>query len=89
MFEHTQHTVSQHFLSALINGDFTGLDDPEVSQLVQWFEDATRPWRDADDNLWVFSHEATDEKDDQEFARCEVTDLMSATSQLTLHFVRG
>ena len=37
-FDYHEFTIGEHFLPAIINGDYTGLDDTEVSQLDSWLD---------------------------------------------------
>lgn len=86
-FEITTHRIGAHFAPALINGDYTGLDEGEDALLTSWVDWATDDWTDADDNTWTFAHFA-DAHDPDEFAECEVTALYGATVQLDLVFRR-
>lgn len=58
------YTIGAHFASALINDDYSGLDDDESLALNKWLalhEMRGAYWDIVGDNL--------------EFARCEITDL--------------
>lgn len=64
-FDNMDYTIGSHFASALINSDYSGLEDHEETAL----------------NAWIDAHEERGAHwdivgDDTEFARCEVTDLM-------------
>lgn len=39
MFDKEEYTVGVHFLSPIFNGDYTGLEDQEESQLDQWLRE--------------------------------------------------
>lgn len=68
-FDQYDHQVSGHFASALINGDYSGLNDKEEKQLAAWIERNTiGPGHWAGFNEW---------DDDCGFSRCEITRLMS------------
>ena len=86
IFESTKHTIAQHYLPALVNGDFTGMDEDDIALFKSWLEWATQPWKDTGDNLWVFAHEAVVDDSENEFAHCEVSDLHAATADVLLHF---
>lgn len=59
-FEIHTYYVGAWALPYLVNGDDSGLEDGEQEQIDEWVSTVTQSWRDADDNLWVFSHEAVD-----------------------------
>lgn len=86
-FDTITFSIGQHYLSALVNGDWTGLDDADVFLLQDWFEAATEPWTDFSGNRWVYTRESVVENSDNEFAMCEVCCLHCATTDVTLHFV--
>ena len=86
-FETLTFSVGQHYLSALVNGDWTGLDDADTYLLQDWFDAATEPWTDHSGNRWVYAHESVVDDSDEEFNRCEVCLLHCATTDITLHFV--
>jgi hypothetical protein len=48
--------IAQHYLPAIINDDYTGLDDGDAAQLLAWLDQATDDYIDADGNAWVFAH---------------------------------
>ena len=85
-FDTTKHTIATHFLPALVNGDYTGLDESELPQFIEWLHEATAPYHDADDNLWVFAHESVPEPDVTDFTKCEVTGAYSETAEVHLLF---
>lgn len=37
-FDYHEFTIGAHFLPALINGDYSGLDDTEVDQFTSWLD---------------------------------------------------
>jgi hypothetical protein len=86
IFDTIKCTVATHFLSPLVNGDFTGLDDAEIKTFIEWLHEATAPYHDADDNLWVFAHESVPEPDVTDFTKCEVTGMYSQTTEVHLLF---
>lgn len=55
-FELKQYNVGAWALPALINDDWSGLDDGDEVMLTDWIEWATDDWTDADDNTLVFGH---------------------------------
>ena len=68
-----EYTVAEHWLSAIINGDYTGLSDEEENQLNDWL----------DDNQEMASHWSDGES--MGFDRCEITGLMSDCIKLIQH----
>ena len=66
-FETYTYTIGAHFLPALINGDETGLT-LEEQNLLSGF----------DANLPGAGHWSCGDADEFNFARCDITDLMSA-----------
>ena len=59
------YTIGSHFAGALINGDYSGLEDDEERALDAWLDahqERGGHWDIVGDNT--------------EFARCEVTDFM-------------
>lgn len=41
---HAEYVIGSHFLSALINGDYTGLSDTEESALLAWLDTNSKPY---------------------------------------------
>lgn len=62
----TEYTISEHFLSALFNGDESGLDDSEGKALNSWLNSFNH-----NNGHWSYDDQ------ESEFKRCEVTGLMS------------
>ena len=64
-FDNMDYTIGSHFAGALINGDYSGLEDDEERALDAWLDahqERGGHWDIVGDNT--------------EFARCEVTDFM-------------
>jgi len=61
-----EYTISEHFAPAIINDDYTGLEDEEHALLDAWL----------DDNGMRASH-WTVESESSDLARCEITGLLS------------
>jgi hypothetical protein len=74
-FQTHEYDIGAHFLSALIDGDASGLDDNEETALDAWEADiraelgATGFWTTVDGH-------------DNEFSRCDITGLRSDTSRV-------
>jgi hypothetical protein len=67
--------IAGHFLPALINGDYTGLDDTEAKQLDQFVDQ----WQHLSGTFDVLPT-GTD------FKVCEVCDLYAETHDVRLYF---
>ena len=64
-FDQYDYHIASHYLSALINGDESGLSDDESADLQAFVESLPGPGH------W-------DCDDDEHFARCEVSGMMSS-----------
>jgi hypothetical protein len=72
---HYEYTISEHFLSAVINNDYSGLDDSEHELLEQWL----------DDNSIRSGHWSV-ENEERDFAKCEIINLMSNCVTIRQYF---
>jgi hypothetical protein len=86
IIESIKRRIGAHFISALINGDTTGLDDYEDMMLNEWLADAMCPWEDADGTRWEFAHISTIDNMEEEFGLCEVTNLRGQTLDVLMNF---
>lgn len=77
-FKTTKYSVGQHFLSALINGDTTGLEASEELALDRFVREETNGIAHHWDFPFAVDYSAS-------FERCEVTGLMSDCATVTLH----
>jgi hypothetical protein len=74
-FDYYEYTISEHFLPAIINADYSGFDnDSEETALIQWLE-----------SVPVKGHWSVVEDSDN-FRHCEITDLYSPTVKVRLYF---
>jgi len=64
-FDYIEHKICGHYLSAIINDDYTGLDDEEEQLLNQWL----------DNNFIMYSHFDVISEEGR-FAFCDVCELM-------------
>lgn len=85
-FTSITHNISESFLCAIVNDDFSGLTDEEVSQLRDWFMSSTESYRDADDNEWVHTHTTVDTANSPSFAHCDVCGLYANTYPVLVMF---
>ena len=75
--------MATHFVSAIINGDLSGLSDDECTQLDAFKQSLPRHYhyKTTQHGIWdVIDH-------GDNFARCEVCDLHADCATLTLTFI--
>lgn len=84
MIDQYEFMVAQDFLPAVINDDWTGFDDTEVSQL-EVFLGAYEADLDAKYDV-VWSHWTDDPEAEPTFCRCDVTGLASMCVPIFLVF---
>lgn len=87
IFEMKDWTMGVHFIPALVNGDYSGLADDEVHIFDNWLAYATESWFDANHQEWVYAHEAVLDGTEDEFGRCELTNMRGSVQTVRLHFV--
>ena len=89
LFDYQDVNIAEHYVSALINGDYTGLSDAEEHMLDAWYEHNTAPYTDGDERTWTFNHIDTpafdgeftlDDVSDQ-YATCAAVRLIFASTQ--------
>lgn len=56
-----EHTVCQHYMSALINGDWSGLDEDEAELLREFVEGAVESARDQGAASWTWTYDSDEE----------------------------
>lgn len=71
-----EYHVAEHFASAIINGDHSGLDDTEEAALNEFMADLPN----------VSGHWTIDGADSECFTRCDVTGLHAMCVTACLHF---
>jgi hypothetical protein len=76
-FDYYQYEISSHFASAIINMDYTGLNDLEEAELNRWL-----------DNLPVEKghFDIVDYDGEGFFSRCEISGLYSECLKIRLYF---
>jgi hypothetical protein len=74
-FDYIQHTIGTHFLCALINDDFSGLENRECEEFENWFNS----------NLINNSHFDVIEEEGF-FGECEVSDSMGEVITIRQYF---
>ena len=70
--------IGAHFLSALVNGDYSGLTDAESATFNKWLTKVRANYIHGSPHHWS----TTDNSN--EFGRCEVTDLHGPVEEITL-----
>lgn len=76
-FETLVFRMSEHFSSALINGDETGLTEEESEMFSAFIDELLEPG--------YFGHFSIDPQE-SEFALCEVTNLMANCFTVFFHY---
>lgn len=72
-------TISDHYASALVNGDYTGLEDNEEKELNDFLAHLKREYGNS--NLILTDYYAETEPD---FNKCDVTNLWANCLQFNL-----
>lgn len=82
--DHYEYKIAEHFLSALIDGDETGLEDDEQTQFEQWESQARA---DAHGEGWTIGHWTDVADSAEDWGRCDVTGLfaMRCTVRLMIY----
>jgi hypothetical protein len=78
--EPEEHTIASHFLSALINGDNSGLDDQDDASFDAWLQSA----QSERSGHWSYP----DEEEFDNFHHCEITCLFSDCTTVTFHPIK-
>ena len=88
-FEQYDFSIAGHWLSALINGDYSGLDDEEVSVFNEWYDSVFKDeletyWPDKKKKgfiVWEVS-----EGSEPSFKKDEVSGFMADCYDVVAHF---
>lgn len=81
-WDHYEFNIANHFASAIINGDYSGLDDEEERQLNAFLAEC-----DDAPHGWTIGH-WTIEDDTEAFRHCEVCGSFADTSEFRLHIYK-
>lgn len=73
-WDHYEFKIAGHYLSALINGDFSGMEESEVSDFEAWEQWARENARDAG---FCIGHWTCDSEESGDFGRCAVSGLFA------------
>jgi hypothetical protein len=76
-FDYYQYEISTHFASAIINGDYSGLNDQDEAELTQFLD--ALPVNNGHFDLVNYDGEFF-------FSRCEVCGLYSECLEIRLYF---
>jgi len=79
-FSRHDYTISGHFLSALINGDYSGLEDDEETALKIFTDNV---YSEHGLGFWD-----TNPSEPRDFMRCEVVDLLADCVTVTYYTER-
>lgn len=77
-----EFTIAGHYLSALINGDTSGLEDQEIKDLETFEQNAYSVAKSCKAVAWHWSIDT----ECANFARCEVSNLFASVFDVSLHF---
>jgi len=89
VFTEIVYTIGGWALSYLVNGDASGLEDEDQTQIDNWLDTATASFTDADGQRWEFSHEDVDADSRNEFGYDEITGLRCDVYTVTMFFNQG
>lgn len=74
-FDYYEFTIADHYLSALINGDHSGLSESEECTFTDWLESTDRR---------ITHWDVTD--DSENFTRCDVSGLSAQCATVRAYF---
>lgn len=81
MLDRYEYTILQHFLPALINGDYESLEESDSKALLEFAAREASGLPECE-----FAHWDVDVADCSAFARCEVTGLYGTVADVALVF---
>lgn len=73
--DYFEYNIGEHFMPAIINDDFTGLDDSEAETLNAWLEN-----NDMRASHWDI------EDDSENYCECEISGLVNRCVVARLYF---
>jgi len=89
VFTEIVYTIGGWALSYLVNGDASGLEDGEQTDIDSWLDTATASFTDDDGQRWEFAHEDVDTDSRNEFGYDEITNLRGEVYTVTMFFKQG
>ncbi len=83
-WDHYEYRIGAHYLSALINGDYSGMSDAESAEFDEWLADAKSNAREAG---FTIGHWCDVEDSGEDWGRCYVSGLfdMRVTVRLMVY----
>lgn len=72
IWDHFEYAIAEHRLSAMVNGDFSGMDDPECQQYRDFERQA---FADAHAMGWNVGHWAPVDGSGEDWGTCEICRL--------------
>jgi len=75
--DYFEYRISKHFLPAIINDDYSGLNDEEINLLNRFLSEANN----LDNATWDI-----DSDSESHFIDCDITGLFSDCYDVKLHF---
>ena len=69
--------ISAHYASAIVNGDYTGLEDHEEKELTEFLEYLVKEYGNCDLSIKDFASET-------DFQKCEISGYMSDCIEFNL-----
>jgi hypothetical protein len=79
------YTIADHFASAIINGDYSGLEDQEAIQLDEFLASLPDHYHYKTKMHKIF--DLVNYEDEGNFARCEITGLHANCLDFQLTFI--
>ena len=79
VWDYYSFTISDYWLSALINGEYSGLDDDEVEVFSEWEQSSLKLVAGTATSHWDFD-------DEPYFGKDDITGLMSNVVEVRLLF---
>lgn len=80
-----EYCIAEHYLSALINWDISGMDDAESAEFTHWEQQARSDARAAG---WTIGHWADVEGSGEDWGRCAISGLYAMRCTVQLHVYR-
>lgn len=79
------YRIAEHYLSALINGDMSGMDDAEIEEFDTWHDAALQNARAAG---FTIGHWSDVDGSGEDWGRCDVTGLFAMRCTVRLMVYR-
>lgn len=76
--DYYEYTIAKHYVSAIINDDYTGLSDEEENDLARFLSQAN--------NLPNATWQIEPDQDSENLAICEISELLADCYEVRLYF---